>query len=343
MRRVRLTALVLIAALWGEPSFAQVERPDVKLTLDWAFQGPQSVFTLPAERGYYKAEGLNVTVDRGSGSNDAVARVASGAYQFGWGDPSAMIKYNAEHAGQELIAVFVTGDASPNAVIALKKSGIAKPKDLEGKILAATAASAGRLMFDAFAQAAGIDAKAITWQTVSGQLREPMLVRGDVAAVAGFTTSSVMSIRELGVPEDQIVALLYKDYGIDVYGMALWTTIAFAEANPKTVAAVVRAANRGIKDAIADPRAAVASLKSRDALLNLDIERERLLFSHKHVTLTPFVAANGLGTVVPERMRKTVRAVLDSYGISTQLPLDKVYTDRFLPPQAERIPPALGS
>jgi len=169
------------------------------------------------------------------------------------------------------------------------------------------------------------------------------MVRGDVAAVAGFTTSSVMSIRELGVPEDQIVTLLYKDYGIDVYGMALWTSIAFAEANPKTVAAVVGASNRGLKEAIADPRAAVASLKSPIALLNMDIERDRLLFAHKNVTLTPFVAANGLGTVVPERMRQTVRAVLDSFGIKTDLPLDKVYTDRFLPPQAERIPPALGS
>ena len=341
--RHALKVLLLSVALAAEPALAQVEKPDIKLTLDWAFQGPQSVFTLPAERGYYKAEGVTMTVDRGTGSNDAVARVASGAYQFGWGDPSAMIKYNAEHPGQELIAVFVTGDASPNAVMALKKSGIAKPKDLEGKVLAATAASAGRLMFDAFALGAGIDAKTITWQTVSGQLREPMLVRGDVAAVAGFTTSSVMSIRELGVPEDQIVTLLYKDYGIDVYGMALWTTVAFADANPKTVAAVVRASNRGLKEAIADPRAAVASLKSRDALLNMDIERDRLLFAHKHVTLTPFVAANGLGTVVPERMRQTVRAVLDSFGIKTDLPLDKVYTDRFLPPQAERIPPALGS
>jgi NitT/TauT family transport system substrate-binding protein len=186
---MRLPTLLLLCALSAEPAFAQVERPEVKLTLDWAFQGPQSVFTLPAERGYYKAEGLDATVDRGSGSNDAVARVASGAYQFGWGDPSAMIKYNAEHPGRELIAVFVTGDASPNAVMALKKSGIAKPKDLEGKTLAATAASAGRLMFDAFAQAAGIDAKTITWQTVSGQLREPMLVRGVGAAGAGLTNT----------------------------------------------------------------------------------------------------------------------------------------------------------
>src|SRR4051794_19510750 len=120
MQALLLTVLLLTVALSGDAR-AQVERPDVKLTLDWAFQGPQSVFTLPSDRGYYKAEGLNMTVDRGSGSNDAVARVASGAYQFGWGDPSAMIKYNAEHPGQELIAVFVTGDASPNAVMALKK------------------------------------------------------------------------------------------------------------------------------------------------------------------------------------------------------------------------------
>src|SRR5579871_5212312 len=120
MDRRRAPALLLLAALsiaWRvEPAAAQLERPAVKLTLDWAFQGPQSVFTLPAERGYYKAEGLAMTVDRGSGSTEAVARVASGAYEFGWGDPGAMIKYNADHPGHELIAVFVTGESSPLAV-----------------------------------------------------------------------------------------------------------------------------------------------------------------------------------------------------------------------------------
>jgi hypothetical protein len=54
------------------------------------------------------------------------------------------------------------------------------------------------------------------------------------------------------------------------------------------------------------------------------------------------VIANGLGTVVPARMRETVRAVLESYGITAPLPLDKVYSDRFLPPQPDRIPPPLG-
>jgi NitT/TauT family transport system substrate-binding protein len=336
-------ALALIVALWSSGAAAQVERPDVKLSLDWAFQGPQSVFTLPADRGLYQAEGLAVTVDRGSGSTDAVARVASGAYQFGWADLSSLIKYNAEHRDQELLAVYVTGDSSPLAAIALESSGIRAPRDLAGKTMAAAAASSARLMFDAFAKAAGLDGSTIRWQTVSGQLREPMLVRGEVAAIAGFTTSSIMSIRELGIAAADIVVLPYKNYGLDIYGTALWTTRAFAEANPKTVGAMVRAVNRGLKAAIAEPRAAVASLKSRDPLLNPAIELDRLMLSHQSLTLTPFVVVHGLGTVVPERMAATVRAVLDSYGVAAPLPLDEVYTDRFLPAPADRIPPALGS
>ena len=40
----------------------------LKLVLNWKYQGPQGMFFLAEDRGYYKAEGLEVTLDQGNGS-----------------------------------------------------------------------------------------------------------------------------------------------------------------------------------------------------------------------------------------------------------------------------------
>src|SRR5688500_14318419 len=52
------TAMIAAFAVTGS-----AHATDVKFTLDWTFQGPQSPFVLAAERGYFAAEGLNVTID----------------------------------------------------------------------------------------------------------------------------------------------------------------------------------------------------------------------------------------------------------------------------------------
>ena len=133
---------VLLSGLFAMAfGVAPAHSADVRLVLDWAFQGPQSVFLYGKEKGLYAAEGLNVTIDRGNGSGSTVLRVASKAYDFGWADLASMIKYNLKNPGKELQAVYVTGANSPLTIVSIKGRGISVPKDLEGKTLTATAAS----------------------------------------------------------------------------------------------------------------------------------------------------------------------------------------------------------
>ena len=76
-----LTGAAAIALALGTTS-ASAQTP-IKFTLDWVFQGPTSPFLVALEKGYYKAEGLNVTVDSGPGSVAGIARVAAGTYPIG--------------------------------------------------------------------------------------------------------------------------------------------------------------------------------------------------------------------------------------------------------------------
>jgi NitT/TauT family transport system substrate-binding protein len=123
-----------------------------------------------------------------------------------------------------------------------------------------------------------------------------------------------------------------------MYGLALVTTKKFADENPNTVRSVVKAVNSGTKDTIAAPQKALEVLKARDPMMKLDIEKVRLDIA-LGLTVTPHVTKNGLSSVTPEKLKRTIDAIVDAYQLSTSPDPATVYTDKFLPPVAERMPP----
>src|SRR5258708_5087476 len=143
------------------------ELTPVRLRLDWVWQAPQAIWTLANERGYFKDEGLSVTIDRGYGGLENAAALASGNYDIMFGDINSVILFNAKSAEHKLISVFVIYDAYPGAVIVRKGSGITEPKDLEGKTIGAPLTTGGRTTFPALAAADGVDASKAAPQTVS--------------------------------------------------------------------------------------------------------------------------------------------------------------------------------
>jgi NitT/TauT family transport system substrate-binding protein len=335
-------AIAAVVTLAAPAASQSVEKSDVTLMLDWTISGTHAPFFIPQDKGYYKAEGLNVRVDRGTGAANTAANVASGVYDFGWADVPTMIGFNAQNPGKELTLVYISFQDSPLAVLSLKKSGIHKLKDLQNKVVGDMPGSASGAVLDVLTRPGTKDEIKFTRKFTAPQMREPMLMRGDVDAIMVFDVSSVMTLIDLGVPRDQISLMMYSDIGFDVYGTGLWVSRSFLEKNPKTVAAMVKAINHGTKDAIANPRAAAELMKNHNSLLNVDIECERLLMALRH-DLNGAVPQKGLSDVDPKRMQSTIDEVVTAMKYPRKPPLDEVWTDKFLPLQAERMPPALGS
>ncbi|MDH5332210.1 MAG: ABC transporter substrate-binding protein, partial [Aquincola sp.] len=94
-RRVLIVAgLGLPLALAALPAAAQTP---IKFQLDWRFEGPAALFLGAAAKGYYKAAGLDVTIDAGNGSGGTVQRVASGTYDMGFADLAALMEFHANN------------------------------------------------------------------------------------------------------------------------------------------------------------------------------------------------------------------------------------------------------
>jgi NitT/TauT family transport system substrate-binding protein len=336
-RAVRPLLLCLLISALGAAS-AVAQPKNVKIMLDWIIQGTHAPFFIAQEKGYYKAEGVTVdTIDAGRGATNVAVTVAGGVHQFGWVDMPSLVRFNAQNPAAPLIAVYVSFDETPLAVITRKDANIRIPADLDGKKIAGGPGTAVHDTISILLKAAGVPNVNINWVAVQPQLFGPMLRRGEVDGTGGFTNSNIPAALELGFKMEELFVIKYSEYGADMYGLALVTTRRFADENPETVRGVVRALNSGTKDTIAAPPKALELLKARDPMMKPDIEKVRLDIA-LGLTNTPHVQKHGLSSVTPEKLKRTIDAVADAYQLTTRPDPATVYTDRFLPALAERMP-----
>ncbi len=323
----------LLAA--GVSSSAIAQETKIKFQLDWRFEGPSALFLTPLARGYFKAAGLDVSIDAGNGSGGTVQRVASGTYDMGFADMAALMEFHANNpdAPNKPIAVMMVYNNTPAAVFALKKSGITKPSDLAGKKLGAPVFDAGRRAFPIFQKANNVDA--VNWTAMDPPLRETMLARGDVDAITGFSFTSLLNLEARGVKAEDIVMMPYLNYGVRLYGNAIIVTPKMLKENPAAVKAFLTAFSKGAKEVIAKPEAAIEVVKARDGIINTELETRRLKLAIDSVINSADARAEGFGLINPGRLSLMASQVSDAFNTKTRVNADAIWNPSVLPAKAD--------
>jgi NitT/TauT family transport system substrate-binding protein len=332
----RTICAALVAAglvLATKPSSAQTP---IRFSLDFRFEGPAAPFLVGIDRGYYRAEGLDVTVDPGAGSLEPITRVASGSYDMGFGDINSLIKFRDQNPGTPVKAVFMVYNRPPFAIISRKSRGVTRPIDLEGKKLGAPATDGAFAQWKVFAHTTGIDTSKVSIENVGFPVREPMLAAGQVDAITGFSFSSYINLKDRGVPVDDIVVLLMADYGVQLYGNTIIVNPKFAAERPEAVRAFLRALLNSLKETVKDPARAVDSVLKRNDLAKKDVELERLRMAIKDNILTPEVKADGFGTVDFNRLGQAIDQIAMTYDFKSKPRASDAFDPSFLPPAIER-------
>lgn len=304
-------ALALVCA-----SVVSAPRPgqaaEINFVTDFGFNGRHAYFYVAREKGYYKQEGFDVTFVRGQGSADAIKKVAAGVAAFGFADAGSLVLARGND-GVPVKLVSIVYAKPPQAIFALKGSGIAAPKDLEGKSIADTASSSVRLLFPAFAKTAGIDASKVKWIVAEGSALPSLLANGRVDAICQFSVGEPLIAA--AVAPKEIVRINYGSAGLDYYGNGLIASDEMIAQHPDQVRGFVRATIKGMKDAFANPAEAAAIMAKYQKELLPDV----IAGETKLVAELAEVKDKPLGQIDATSIAGTVKVMSENFDLKTRV------------------------
>lgn len=310
----------------------------IRFSLDGRFEGPSAPFLIAQEKGYFGAEGLDVTIEADTGPRSIIQRIAEGQQDAGFGDVNTLIRFRDEKHAADLKAVMIVHDRPSFALVGRKSRGITgEPASLEGKKLGAPAGDASFTHWPIFKTLNRIDDSKIRLETIGLPVREPMLASGEIDAAFGPGASSYVSLKARGVPVEDIVLMWMADHGLALYGNAVIMSPKLIAQRPEAVRGFVRAVLRGVRDAVANPGFGAQLVAKRNEAAQPETVRERLTMTIEQNMLTPFVKAHGFGGIDRERWAQALDQIALAGPLRDKARAGDAFTEAFLPPADERM------
>ena len=245
----------------------------IVLQLKWFHQFQFAGYYAAEEKGFYKAEGLNVEIREGSPKRPPVESVLAGQAQFGVTDDAVLL---ARLRGRPVVACAAIFQHSPYVVMARGDSGISKPSDLIDRTVMANEQDAAQLK--AMLKHEGIPLERVKMVPHNWRVRD--LIEGKVDAMTAYGTVEPAQLRQAGV-EPSIIRV--ADYGVDFYGDTLFTTEAFVQKDRARVAAFIRASLKGWEYAMAHPAEMIDLILKKPGVKERGIRRENLEFEEREM------------------------------------------------------------
>lgn len=321
-----LAAAMGAACLISATAIAQAQ--DVKFILDFISLGRHAPWYVALGKGYFKEEGLDVTILPSKGTADAIRSVATGTTEFGFIDIPSLVA--AGSAGSAVKIVAANYQKPPYCIFSLNPgANIDSAKKLVNLELGSSSASFVPKIWAAIMEMNGVDSKTMKVVNIDGAARVPMLASRKVPAIDQFIMGEP-SIRR-AVPDAKPVCLFAGDLGLEIYANSIGVNEDFLKKNPDAVRKFVRAALRGWKDTLANPQEAaqiqVKYVKALDP--QIIVEEIEIL---RRIAITPEVQKNGLGYVTMERMKNTVDFINKNIEVPNEkLTAEQIYVPGYLP------------
>jgi NitT/TauT family transport system substrate-binding protein len=262
----------LMAAATMAASAVAMAADAVSLRLNWYIVGAHAPFLYGKERGFYKEEGIDLTVNEGRGSISTAQVVAAGTDQFGFADASSLVMVAAK--GGEIRSVVSLLNTSPFAVISRADANIRSPKDLEGKRLALAQGDPFFQLFGAMAAVNKLDTSRITMIQVDPAGKTVSVLEKRADALLGSIDDQYYALKHRGV---EPAALRFADHGVDLVGFPVFAHTSLIKTKPDLVRRFVKATVRSWEEARKNPDAAVDATMKAKADLNRQTLRDQLV------------------------------------------------------------------
>ena len=319
----RRTSIVLAAALAvaATPAMAQEK---FTFALNWFAVGDHAAYWVALDKGYYKAKGLDVTLENSKGSGDSIAKVDTGRADAGLADAAVVIASAAR--GTTVKVVGMVFDKTPLNIFSLSSKPLNKPKDLEGATLGAPPGDSQRQIFPAFAKLNGIDASKITWVNIEPAAKIAAVAEKRMDGVGDYSTG--LPLYEKAAGKGNVVMMQWADFGFDMYSMSIIASAKTMKERPQVLKAFLEASYMGWRDVMADPKAAMEIFKKRVPEVDVELMTPNMLLG-LGLMKTDRYAKNGIGWIDDKKMCDSVELVNTYMGLPKKVECKDVYAKDF--------------
>jgi len=321
---VKLKMIMGALAMLAASSTATLAQEAVSLRLNWYLGGLHVPFYYGKERGFYKEEGIDLTINEGRGSANTVQVVAAGSDTFGLADSSSVVATAAK--GAEVKSVMSLLNSTGFSVVSLAETGIKTPKDLEGRKLAVSAGDPLGQLFRALAAHNKLDMSKITFVQVDPAAKVVAVLEKRVDALLGGADDQYFLIKYKG---EEPAALRYADHGANIVGMTILTQEATIKNKADLVRRFVKATARSWEEARKNPETAVdATMKVKP-----DLNRASQIDQLK-VDIELLDSPNSKGRIGWGDQRdwdQTITLLRQYRDVQTDKPWTAFHTNEFLP------------
>jgi NitT/TauT family transport system substrate-binding protein len=320
MRRALWLAVAAVIAGAGSAS----AQEKFTFALNWFAVGDHAAYWVALDKGYYKAKGLDVTLENSKGSGDSIAKVDTGRADAGLADAAVVISSKAR--GTTIKTVGMVFDKTPLNIFSLKSKPLAKPKDLEGATLGSPPGDAQRQMFPAFAKVTGIDASKVSWVNIEPAAKIAAVAEKRMDGVSDYTTG--LPLYEKAAGKGNVEMMPWANFGFDLYSMSIMASEKTMKERPKVLKAFLEASYMGWRDVMADPKAAMVIFKKRVPEIDVEAISENMLMG-LDLMKTKQYAEHGIGSIDDKRMCASVDLVNTYMGLPKKVDCTDVYTKDF--------------
>jgi putative hydroxymethylpyrimidine transport system substrate-binding protein len=253
------------------------EKPltDVAIMLDWYPNAVHSFLYTALEKGYFKDEGLNVTIEMPSDTNDPMKLVAANRVTFGMSYQPEVVMARAE--GLPVVCVAAAVRQPLNIIMTPEQSGIRSPKDLAGKQLGYPSIPLDESIAKTMAANDGADPSEVKMVVIGWDIIPAIAANKVDAVIGGYINHEKLLLEKEGIA---IRAFKPADYGVpNYYELVLVASEETVKNNPEVVQAFWRAAQKGQAYVANHPDEALQILlknQEKTAPLDEDVEKQSL-------------------------------------------------------------------
>jgi NitT/TauT family transport system substrate-binding protein len=315
-----LFALATMIAL-PQPAIA-AEKVTVRFT--WKLKGEYAPLFVALEKGYYKAEGLDVDLAEGSGAQTVLKLLAAGNEKFGYGPAVAAAQAVSKDLPVKVVALYQT--KAPMGVISFPDVPLRSPKDLEGKRLAISVGETFGDMLGPFTKMNNIDINKITRVQMDNSARTTQFLSKKIDIMSVYLSNELPQIEQRARVKFNVLKV--ADYGLQLLGASIIVANDYAEKNPETVKKLLRATNKGYRDAIANPdEAAKIMAKYFKVPMDAGVLQAQVKAT---VDSTNAPAGKPIGWQDKADWEANLKLLKETGGIDKVKPLDAYYSNAYL-------------